>query len=113
MALNCQEVVPVEKVSADEDTYTSRFERYLDANIVAATCCLPASCPSSTIGFCLCSLILINLLAADATSCEDTQQQRNSLGLQKDSSSCKRNPLSYSRSEHIIINRYKIKNGCH
>ena len=39
MTLHSEKVVPEVKVMRYRDTYTSRFERNLDANMVAVTCC--------------------------------------------------------------------------
>ena len=38
-ALDGEEVVPAEKVSEAQGTYTSRLDLYLEANMVAVTCC--------------------------------------------------------------------------
>ena len=47
--LDCQEVVPIKMLSKAYNTYTSRFERNFDANILAVTCCLARASLSSTI----------------------------------------------------------------
>ena len=38
-ALNGKEVIPVKKVSRVHHTYTSRLDRYFEANMAAVTCC--------------------------------------------------------------------------
>ena len=43
MALDCREVVPIETVRLQIATYTSRLERYLDANIAAVIVCTARS----------------------------------------------------------------------
>ena len=48
-ALDREEVVPRGGVSKGAGTYTSRFERYFEANILAVTCCLARASPISTI----------------------------------------------------------------
>ena len=49
MALDGQEVVPVEVVKSWSDTYTSRLERNLAAKVAAVTRCYTASALYSTI----------------------------------------------------------------
>ena len=39
VALDSEKVVPEAKVMRKKVTYTSRFDRNLDANMVAVTCC--------------------------------------------------------------------------
>ena len=43
MTLNCHEVVPIYIVRLQIIAYTSRFERYLDANIAAVIVCTARS----------------------------------------------------------------------
>ena len=43
MTLYCREVVPIDTVRLQIDTYTSRLERYLDANIAAVIVCTARS----------------------------------------------------------------------
>ncbi len=86
MALNSQESVPRGWVSKGAATYTSRFERNLEANILAVTCCLARSSPSSTILDVSFIMIKISNALAYMQCCKDIFCQQNSFGTKKNSS---------------------------
>ena len=86
MALDSQEGVSRGLVSNDVATYTSRFDRNLDANILAVTCCLARSSPSSTILDVSFILIKISNALAYMQRCKDIFCQQNSFGTKKNSS---------------------------
>jgi len=66
-ALNCEKVVPRKMLSKAYSTYTSRFERNLEANILAVTCCLTRASPSSAI------LTLTFILIKTCNASENTE----------------------------------------
>jgi len=70
-ALNCEKVVPRKMLSKAYSTYTSRFERNLEANILAVTCCLTRASPSSAILTLTFILIKTCNASANTECCKD------------------------------------------
>ena len=83
MALDSQEGVSRGWMSKNTATYTSRFDRNLDANILAVTCCLARSSPSSTILDVSFIMIKISNALAYMQRCKDIFCQQNFFGTKK------------------------------
>ena len=111
MALNSQESVPRGWVSKGAATYTSRFERNLEANILAVTCCLARSSPSSTILDESFILIKISNSLTYTQCCKDIFWQENSFSAKQNSSSWNQDLSCFSccRERNFFCYYYKNK----